>query len=235
MTVNGPHKANILSVHNSTLDSVIFLDTNTLLYAFAYPDFISEDLVIHSRNNTALKRNYLDFFQRLQYEDSIGIYTIFNKEEIRHICQMLVSQRKALTINKKTEEWQSVFSAYPELREESLDISNRIFTSMQSTPYLQYFPIDNEQNLDPIVEEILSETSINTTDAYIFASSLQYGVNSIASEDGGFCQVKGINLYTANQSIIKNTSGNKLTDFEYTKSLYRSLATNEPDSTHTNT
>jgi predicted nucleic acid-binding protein len=231
LTVNKPCVANILSVHDGILDKVVFLDTNTILYALAYPELISEGLIGNHSKNTALKNNYLDFIQRLGYADSIGIYTVFNKEEIRHICQKLVARRKATIINCGLDEWQSIYTKYPELQGESIDLSNRIFNLLNSTPYLHHFPIHDEENLDSIVDEILSEAPINSKDAYIIATALQYDVNSIVSEDGDFSQVKGINLYTANQSVINNTSTSRLISFDVTRSLYQSLATNDSNRT----
>lgn len=224
MIPNEENRAKIFNIISSPLDNVVGLDTNVLLFAHAYDLFIKEGLVANDRNNRAAYSNYLDFLERLGYEDSIGLYSIFNVMEIEHVCQKLAAQREAIRLGMNTGDWQSIYYNNSNIKQESYDLASRILNSIESTPYLNYMDIDNEKTLQPIVREILRDTQINATDARIIAVPLQYGVNSIVSDDKMFNQVKGINLYTANPTNLVNIEkGGVITTFADTQSLYESI------------
>lgn len=224
-------QARIVDLLNGRLDIAVGLDTNVLIYAHAYELFLKEDLIPDSRLNRASLKNYLDFLERLGYENVPGFYSIFNINEIRHICQKLTAKREAVRIGISEDKWQDVYYQNPHLRTESNDLANKILTSIKGTPYLQYMDIYNEKALQPIVNELLTDTFINVTDAHIIAVQLQYEMNSIASDDKMFNQVKGINLYTANSDNLSLVDKSRsLTSFNETEGLYRSIRKNDSPS-----
>lgn len=224
------YSANILDLFSSPDGDVYMLDTNAIIYAIGYDVMIPENLVQNNTEINRLQNNYKKFFSELPSNDEYAFYTPIQADEIRTVCQVMVSNRKKRKLSDayKKKKWNDIYKEFPELIQESTDIYNKIVQALDESDYIQQIDIDDWEEVNSIKDYLLSNYSIETNDAKIIAAAIQCGTINLVSEEKNMGYIPGINLYTGNQTLLTNRiNGNKLITFEDTKKVYGGLLKNE--------